>query len=497
MNEIQKIPAPASEPFRFSARDWAALAMALGLALLWQDVFGLAALFSAPPLPGLGAAAATAAIWAAVLLYLGREAKWTRLNAALATGVALLALACVIYADSAVRLINYLLILCGSALCFFSLSGSAISPLSDVRVVTETFLLTFRALFSGWFKPFRAAAALNFGDKKSARGVLLGLLAAIPLLSVVIALLCMADAVFASLFSGISDLLLRMDAPTAVLRLLRTLICTLIAFSAIYFLRHTPESNAGQKKRAAASATPFVIVLALLDIVCIVFVAIQFAFLFGGAETAAMQGGYAEYARSGFFQLVKVAAINLGCVLICAVFAGDKTVTRIMSTILLALTAVILFSALRRMQLYTDAYGMSLLRAMTLWAMAFIAVCLLLAGLRIWRPDFKFWPFFAAVGLAGWIIFNFINIDARIADYNVDAYLGGRLEDVDIYYLSRLSPDALPALERLRDSVGGSYKGGGDSDFYLSCDLDDAINYAQSRSSESWSALSLSYVRYK
>ena len=93
-----------------------------------------------------------------------------------------------------------------------------------------------------------------------------------------------------------------------------------------------------------------------------------------------------------------------------------------------------------------------MLRAMTLWAMAFILLSLVLAAVKVLRHDFKFWPWFAALGLYGWVLFNAVGVDARIADYNVDAYLDGRLPQVDIYYLANLSPSALPALERLYEA---------------------------------------------
>ena len=76
----------------------------------------------------------------------------------------------------------------------------------------------------------------------------------------------------------------------------------------------------------------------------------------------------------------------------------------------------------------------------------------MLAAVKVLRPGFRFWPCFAALGLYGWVLFNAANVDARIADYNVDAYLGGRLPQVDIYYLGGLSPSALPALERLYEA---------------------------------------------
>ena len=138
--------------------------------------------------------------------------------------------------------------------------------------------------------------------------------------------------------------------------------------------------------------------------------------------------------------------------LFCAVRGGRTAAEKALSLLICVLTLVILASAFWRMRLYILAYGLSLLRVMTLWAMAFILLSLVLAVVKVLRPGFKFWPWFAALGLYGWVLFNAANVDARIADYNVDAYLGGRLPQVDIYYLGGLSPSALPALERLYEA---------------------------------------------
>ena len=156
-----------------------------------------------------------------------------------------------------------------------------------------------------------------------------------------------------------------------------------------------------------------------------------------------MQGGWAEYARRGFYQLVLVAAIDLGFVLFCAAKGGGSAAEKALSLLICLLTLVILASAFRRMRLYIAAYGLSLLRVMTLWAMAFILLSLVLAALKVLRPGFRFWPCFAALGLYGWVLFNAAGVDARIADYNVDAYL------------ANLSPACIPALERLYEAEGG------------------------------------------
>lgn len=205
-----------------------------------------------------------------------------------------------------------------------------------------------------------------------------------------------------------------------------------------------------------APPAAYITALALLAALESLFCFVQFTYLFGGAEAAAMQGGWAEYARRGFYQLVLVAAIDLGFVLFCSARGGRTVWEKALSLLICALTLVILASAIWRMRLYITAYGLSLLRVMTLWAMAFILLSFVLAAVKILRPGFKFWPCFAALGLYGWIIFNAFSVDVRIADYNVDAYLDGRLASVDIDYLANLSPSTLPALERLYEAEGGA-----------------------------------------
>ena len=48
--------------------------------------------------------------------------------------------------------------------------------------------------------------------------------------------------------------------------------------------------------------------------------------------------------------------------------------------------------------------------------------------------------------MAGWVLLNYVNVDACIARYNVRAYARGALEQLDVEYLSTLSADVLPHL---------------------------------------------------
>ena len=121
--------------YRFSGRDWLALALGLALALLWREVFSLANLTYG--LPALGAAAFTFAAWVAVALVLGKGAKWTRANIFLAVVINLLALSCAFQWSQQVRLLNFLVILCGSVMGFLSLADVGFYPLTEARSLSE------------------------------------------------------------------------------------------------------------------------------------------------------------------------------------------------------------------------------------------------------------------------------------------------------------------------------------------------------------------------
>lgn len=477
-----------TELTRPSARQWLLFPAALALSLLWREVFPLVSLVDlAAGLggPALGITAFTAAIWAAVLLFLGKGARWSAYNAFLAAGALLLALCCAVYGDASVRAVNCLLILCASALAFFSLSGVSARALTDARCASEAALLSLRALFTRWGAPFRMLSALRRGEGRGRlTGVLVGALCALPVLLLCGSLLASADAVFSGVFDAAAEWLLGIDALSALFRALDTLFYALCFFSALYFVTTQPPEPAEERPaREEPPAAPYVTALTLLCALYALFAAVQFEYLFGGAETAAMEGGWAEYARSGFSQLVLVTAVNLCALLLCALRCGRCRAVRALCLLLASLTAVILASAFWRMRLYILAYGLSVLRAMTLWAMAFILCCLALACVKVLRPSFRFWPWFAAIGLAGWIAFNLANVDARVADWNVDAYLSGGLETVDCEYLAGLSPDVLPALRRL-SAAGPDAR------------LSELIVSLESRSPGAWSEWSLSLSRY-
>jgi two-component system, OmpR family, sensor histidine kinase BaeS len=109
---------------------------------------------------------------------------------------------------------------------------------------------------------------------------------------------------------------------------------------------------------------------------------------------------------------------------------------------------VVVAVALRRLYLYEEAYGWTRLRlwvhAFELW-MGLVIVLVAVTGIRLtaaWLPRA-----IAASGAAGLLALGLLNPDGFIATRNVDHFQ--HTGNADLAYLSTLSADAAPALNRL------------------------------------------------
>lgn len=451
-------PAPSAgspQELSLSWRDAAGPAAAVILAILFWRTFALEYMTGFRFGPGLGIPVFLAAFFAAVLLMTGRPRS--RSGLLLAAAAMLLAVSCALYACSGLTVLNCFIILFLSALATFALSGQSPFGPFTLRAVPETVRLSVMALFTRIDRPFRAASQAGKNDRRTLWKGLGTAVVTLVLLGVVLALLSSADSVFGSFFDGLRRWFETFSLESVVWRTTRTILLALLFASGLCFLREpAPEAKAPNQAAPERRAAPFLAPVLALDLVYVIFCAVQIRYLFGGAEEAFQAGGWAEYARTGFFQLAAVAAIDLVLCVLCtdeARFASrGGAVLRAGNAVMLALTVFLLISAGYRMRLYIAAYGLSILRLGTIWAMLAIFVGILLAAWKLYRPSFAFYPAFFGFVLASWCLFCLSGPAGRAADYNVNAHLEGVLEKVDLAYLEELGPESVPALERLADS---------------------------------------------
>jgi hypothetical protein len=185
------------------------------------------------------------------------------------------------------------------------------------------------------------------------------------------------------------------------------------------------------------------------------FVAVQVRYLFGGESLVerTIDLTYAEYARRGFFELVAASALLLP-VLLAFDWARHRDrrsslVYRVLAAALVLLLAVVMASALQRMRVYMDAFGLTELR---LYVVTFLVCLSLVFAWFLWtvlrgrRAEFMLGAGVAA--LLGLLALNLMNPDALIARTNTSRLADGRT--FDAYHASQLGPEAAPTLvERL------------------------------------------------
>ncbi|MFC6083931.1 DUF4153 domain-containing protein [Sphaerisporangium aureirubrum] len=265
-----------------------------------------------------------------------------------------------------------------------------------------------------------------------------------------------ADAVFSSF---VSDLLQTPGwADNLPFRIFLFLVFAALAAAGVLVALRPVAEPASPDLRVRIDRGVWVIPLVALNLLFASFVAVQITVLFGGSRRVLSTAGltYAEYARSGFFELVTVSVFVLGIVTATAALLrptrpADRWLPAALLGLLCAFTLVILASALHRLALYTDAYGLSRLRAtveVSIWWLAAVFVLVLTAGAARLMIGHANWFFRSLVLLTGLTVFAFAvwNPDARVAETQM-AVRG--VDRLDHDYLGSLGSEAVPALNRL------------------------------------------------
>jgi hypothetical protein len=297
------------------------------------------------------------------------------------------------------------------------------------------------------------------------RTIVAGLIAAV-LLSVFGFLLASGDAAFAHTLSAMVDSL---DVRTAVRWVCSAAVAAAATAAAAHILvtgasAPEPEARAGLVRRIEWALTVGGLVALYAG-----FVAVQARVLFGGRGYVEATTGltYAQYARSGFWQLLAVTALTVVVIGVAAMIAprsatADRILLRVLLGLLSALTLIIVASALSRMAAYEQAYGFTrqrlLVTACELW-LGTVFLLILLAGIRLrgrWVPQATL-----ATAVAALLGLALLNPDAFIAKQNINRF--SETGRIDLAYLSTLSPDAVPALgslsEPYRSCVLGAVNG--------------------------------------
>lgn len=309
----------------------------------------------------------------------------------------------------------------------------------------------------------RAAAGEPSGWRQAA-AIARGLAIATPIVAVFVALFMSADAMFEALAASV----LRFDVewvashliPFAILSWISTgYLRGLLSGTALPRLPArrdgTGHADVPSARWPALGIGEVATVLTAIDLLFLVFVAVQFRYLFGADTLVQVTPGltYAEYARRGFFELVAAVALVVPILLAADWLLDRRTrrdnlIFRSLAGVQIGLVLAIAASALLRLRLYYDSYGLTepRLYAMVLlvWIGAMLA-WLAATVLRGRRDRFAFGAL--ASGLVTVALLFVVSPDAVIARANVArAIAANGPARFDVAYARSLSADAVPVL---------------------------------------------------
>ena len=305
-----------------------------------------------------------------------------------------------------------------------------------------------------------AGRKVKDGQKEVYRKILIGLAISCPLLLVVITLLSSADGIFNKVLSEIPTWLNQVSFGEGLVRTIWIVVLGLGFFGLLqgFVKPYLPEEMPFEKNWDHLEPSPpfrldpiiATTILFSVNTVYVLFVVVQFSYLFGAWEGILPEGSsYADYARSGFFELILVTSINF-VILMSTLLLGGKgsgMQNKIINSLLYVLVGcsiVMLYSAFTRLGLYEEAYGYTYIRFLVHAFMIFLGVLLMIAGLRIHLQQLPLAKYYIVLGLFSYVLMNYVGMDVIIANRNIDRYeTSGKL---DAQYLSTLSSDATPIL---------------------------------------------------
>jgi hypothetical protein len=293
-------------------------------------------------------------------------------------------------------------------------------------------------LLSGWSR-----------DRSRAFGLVRGLLVAIPVLLIFGVLLASADAVFASFVDfDISDIVEHTVA----------LAFALVAMAGLLRLASVEHVDVPDVRGPKLGPQEWTVVLVLLNVMLGTFAAARLVALSEGGRRVIESAGltYAEYARSGFFQLLAASLLAVGVIAALRATADIRTTSeRLRFTILslgvVLLTLALVVSAFHRLFLYEQEFGLTMLRLYAQSAIVWVgAVLIFLAlsiagvgGRRVWV-----WSAAGVTALLMLFAMNVLNPEAFVVRHNVEHQ---RSTQFDPSYLDELGSDAAPELAKHRE----------------------------------------------
>ncbi|MBO5360795.1 MAG: DUF4173 domain-containing protein [Clostridia bacterium] len=360
-----------------------------------------------------------------------------------------------------------------AAYCYFVYASSgnkfkaSFSNFIIADFLKSAVLLPFKYLSKG-----EMLIAVFQGKTKKSMKLLLKLiigLAAAAIPTAVVLLLLLYDASFESLINRIFDF----DIVTVLSHVASLFYAVFIGMFiySIYissvdgrdipFLTEEKITQRETKIRFSPVTTSVAASVPLLAVYVIFFISQWKYYISGFTGVLPKDFSYAEYAREGFFQLCAVSAINLVFIALIIAFSKKSRfyslTIKALTCIFSAFTLVLISTAIAKMVMYINYYGLTQKRVYATWFMAVLALVFIAVALSRFIPKIKIAAVASAIVVVAFAVLSLCNVDSIISKYNVDRYLDGSLKTVDVAALSNLGDAAVPDMVRLAKHYDKEY----------------------------------------
>ncbi len=320
----------------------------------------------------------------------------------------------------------------------------------DLGILKEIFLPVFNLAFPNLLN---ALTSLLSGRKNKTLGkILLGIIPAIPVLFVVIPLLMSSDEAFSGMIS--------LAFENMALLIFKLIVGFVISIFLIAYCFSLKKKELPKIKNCNFSGLESATVISFLSVLSVCYLSYLFSQLayffsaFSGFLPADFKFSLSAYARRGFFEMSVIAIINFIIIFATLLLSRKKNgkinlVSRILCTFICIFTLLIITTALSKMFLYINNFGMTELRITTSVFMVFLAVVFIALLIRLFVPSVKVLKtgfISAAIAL---IILGTVNVNSVIARYNYTAYKNDILNKIDVITIYELGDEGVPYLAEL------------------------------------------------
>jgi hypothetical protein len=299
-----------------------------------------------------------------------------------------------------------------------------------------------------------------------------GLIIAIPLTIVVAGLLMSADAGVEAMLIKLSNAFKYVNMTIVIGRIIVSIPIAGYLFGLLYSHTHAEKARTLNEEKCTSfiSRLRFVsntAVYTAVTPICLLYVLFFISqanyFLSAFMNRLPEDYSYAEYARRGFFELFAIELINAAVILAINFFSkksGEEKprALRFYTVMISVFTILITATAISKMVLYIQNYGLTQLRVYTTWFMVLTALMFVYVIIRQFKANFGFMRTAAVTFTLMFGLLCFSRPDAIIARYNME-YCSEQLTFRDIIEMSELSSDASAVIteEQYKDLIHNKY----------------------------------------